>query len=82
MRNKELLTPAQKTTNREHLVVLLRANDMNIANTFFQKEDKHKITSQRNDNNDGGPPWDTNRYCELDHCLVRRQWSDSILDTQ
>ena len=82
LRNKELLTPAEKTTNREHLIMLLRANDLKVANTLFQKEDKYKVTYQKKDNTDGGPPWDTERYCELDHCLVRKQWSNSIIDMQ
>ena len=82
LRNKELLTPAEKTTNREHFIMLLRANDMKVANTYFQKEDKYKGTYQIKDNTDGGPPRDTERYCELDHCLVRKQWSNSTVDTQ
>ena len=82
LRNKELLEPAEKTTNREHRIMLLRANDLNDANTFPQKEDKNNITYQKKDNIEGGPPWDTERYCELDHCLVREQWSNSIIDMQ
>ena len=61
LRNKKLFTPAEKTTNREHLITLLRASDMNVSNTFFQTENKHKITYQTKDNNEGGPPWDTER---------------------
>ena len=80
LRNKELLTPAEKTTNREHLIMLFSANDMKVANTYFRKDDKHKVTYQKKDNTDGGPPWDTERYCELDHCLVRKQWSNPIID--
>ena len=75
IRNKELLTPGE-ATNREHFTVLLGAN------TFFQKEDKHNITYQQRYSNDGGPPWDTERYCELDHCPVRKQWSNSVIDTR
>ena len=55
---------------------------MKVANTYFQKEDKCKVTYHKKDNTDGGPPWDTERYCELDHCLVRKQWSNSIIDMQ
>ena len=47
LRNKELLTPAEKATNREHLIMLLRANDMKVANTYFHKEDKHTIAYQK-----------------------------------
>ena len=47
---------------REHLVLLLRAKDMTIANTLFQKEDTHIINYRKKDNNVGGPSWNTNRY--------------------
>ena len=33
-------------------------------------------------NTDGGPPWDTETYCELYHCFVRKQWSNTIIDMQ
>ena len=62
--------------------MLLRANDLKIANTYFQNIGKHKITYQKNNNTEGGPPWDTEIYCELDHCLVRKQWSNSVIDMQ
>ena len=55
---------------------------MKVANTYYQKPDQFKGTYQRKDNKDGGPPWSTNRYCELHHCLVRRQWMNSIIDTR
>ena len=55
---------------------------MKVANTYFQKEVKYTVTYQKKDNTDGGPPWDTERYCELDHCLVRKQWFNSIIDVQ
>ena len=58
LRKRELLTPAEKTTNREHFIMLLRANDLTIANAFFQNEDKHKTTYQNEDNTEGVPPWD------------------------
>ena len=75
-----MLTPAEKTTTREHLTMLLRANDLKVANTFFQNEDTHKFTYQKRA--EGGPPWDTEGYCELGRCLVRKQWSNSIVDMQ
>ena len=30
----------------------------------------------------GGPPWTSDRYYEIDHCLVKRHWRNSILDIQ
>ena len=81
LRNRELLTPAEKTTNREHLIMLLRANDLKTANTYFQKEATHNYVSGK-DSTEGGLPWDTGRYRELGHCLVRKHWSNPIIDTQ
>ena len=69
--NKEHNTPANKTANREHLVNHLRATNMKVANTYYQKPDKLKGTYQRKDNVSGGPPWSTDRYCELDRCVVK-----------
>ena len=82
LRNKEHNTPAGKITNREYMMSHLRATDMRVADTYFQKPDKLKVTYQKNDNTDGRPPWNTDRYCELDHCLVRRQWMNSIIDVK
>ena len=80
LRNKEHNTPANKITNREYMLSHLGATDMRVANTYYQKLDKFKGTYQRKDNTDGGPPWNTDRYCELDHCLIRRQRMNPIID--
>ena len=55
---------------------------MKVANTYYQKPDKLKGTYQRKDSISGGPPWNTDRYCELDHCMVKKQWMNSITDIQ
>ena len=52
LRNKEHNTLANKTTNREYMVSHLRATDMNVASTYYQKPDKFKGTYQRKDNVD------------------------------
>ena len=49
---------------------------------MFPKRIQTQSYIPENDNTDGGPPWDTERYCELDHCLVRKRWSNSIIDMQ
>ena len=82
LRNKEHNTPANNTTNRDYLVNHVRATDMKVANTYYQKPDKLKGTYQRKDNVNGGPPWNTDRYCELDHCMVKKQWMNSITNIQ
>ena len=56
--------------------MLPKANGMEVMNTYYHKKDKHKVTYQKKDNIDGGPPRNTNRYSEIDHCLIRRQWSN------
>ena len=80
LRAKEQMTPDWKTTNREHLMTLLRTTDMKVMNTYFQKEPKHKVTYQKKDNADGGPTWTPQRYGEIDFCIARRQWANSIID--
>ena len=40
LRQKEHNTPEDKTTNRDHLIMLLKANDMKVMNTYFYKESK------------------------------------------
>ena len=82
LRNKEHNTPANRTTNREYLKKHLGATDMKVPNTYYQKPDKLKGTYQRKDNVSGGPPWSTDRYCELDHCTVKKQWMNSITNIQ
>ena len=37
----------QRKPQTEHLIMLLRPNDMKVANTYFQKEDKYKVTYQK-----------------------------------
>ena len=81
LRNKEHNTPANKTTNRGHMVNHLRTIDMKVADIFSETR-QLKGTYQRKDNVDGGPPWSTDRYCEVDHCLVRTQWMNSIINIQ
>ena len=29
---------------------------------------------------DSGPPWTPERYYEIDHCLVRKRWRNSVVD--
>ena len=29
---------------------------------------------------DSGPPWTPERYYEIDHCLVRKCWRNSVID--
>ena len=38
LRNKEHNTPADKTTNREHMMSHLRATEMKVANTYVLPE--------------------------------------------
>ena len=46
LRNKDHNTPADKATNREYLMNHLRATDIKVANTYYQKPNKLKGTYQ------------------------------------
>ena len=65
--------------NREHLIAITRATDTVIANTFFQKNSENKITYKAMAT-ESGPPWTPERYYEIDHCLVRKCWRNSVID--
>ena len=55
---------------------------MKVMNTYFMKENKQKATYQKKDNTNGGPPWTPERYGEIDLCLARRQWTNSITNVE
>ena len=76
---KEERTPHDFTDNREHLVTLARTTSTAIANTFVQKNPENKI-SYKAMATDNGPQWTPDRYYEIDHCLVRKCWRNSVLD--
>ena len=63
------------------LVNLIRAHDLIINNTFFQKQNQHKIAYRRIGTN-VGPPWTPERYEEIDHCITRNSWKNFIIDVQ
>ena len=65
--------------NREHLITITRATNAQIANTFLQKNPENKITYKAM-TTDNGPPWIPERYHEIDHCLVRKCWRNSVID--
>ena len=63
------------------LTNMIRTQDFIIKNTFFEKPPKHKATyiiigMQL------GPPWTPNRYEEIDHCIVRDSWKNTVADIQ
>ena len=82
LRTKEDRQEPEFVDNRAKLVSLARSTNTIIANTFFQKHSNtHKITYKAM-TTQIGPPWTSDRYYEIDHCLVKRHWRNSILDIQ
>ena len=79
LETKEDRTPDNFIDNREHLTTITRATNTVIANTFFQKNPENKITYKAMAT-DNGPPWTPERYYEIDHCLVRKCWRNSVKD--
>ena len=76
---KEDRMPYSFIDNREHLITITGATNTVIANTFTQKNPENKITYKAM-TTDSGPPWTPERYYEIDHCLVRKCWRNSVLD--
>ena len=80
LREKEGLLP--ESMNRSLLIDLLKAHDMKCMNTFFQKPDKKKATYRHMWTRGLQGPWDTERYSELDLCLVFRRWSNAVKNVE
>ena len=78
---KETYKPAWKTDNKEMLTNLIRTRDLNIKNTFFEKDARHTATYQLI-GMQFGPPWTPGRYEEIDHCIVRHAWKNTVVDMQ
>ena len=82
LRTKEERQEPEFVDNREKLMSLARSTNTVIANTFYQKHcNKHRITYKAM-TTQIGPPWTSERYYEIDHCLVKRHWRNSVLDIQ
>ena len=76
LREQEGLLP--ENMNRNILIELLKEHDMRCMNTYFEKPNKKKATYRHMWATGMQGPWDTDRYSELDLCLVYRGWANSI----
>ena len=63
------------------LTNIIRTQDLVIKNTFFDKPPKNKAT-YRKVGTQLGPPWTPDRYEEIDHCIIRNSWKNTIINTQ
>ena len=68
--------------NRSLLIDLLKGHDMKCMNTFLQKPDRKKATYRHMWARGVQGPWDTERYSELDLCLVFRRWSNTVKNVE
>ena len=63
------------------LTNIIRTQDLVIKNTFFEKPPKNKAT-YRKVGMQLGPPWTPDRYEEIDHCIIRNPWKNTIINIQ
>ena len=68
--------------NGSLLIDLLKEHDRRCMNTFFQKPNNKKVTYRHVWTRGMQGPWDTERYSELDFCLVFRRWANSIKNVE
>ena len=80
LREKEGLLP--ENMNRSILIDLFKEHDMRCMNTYFQKLNNNKATYRHMWATGMQGPWDTDRYSELDLCLVFGRWSNSIKNVE
>ena len=76
LREKEGLLP--ENMNRSLLIDLLKEHDMRCMNTYLQTPNNKKATYRHMWTRGVQGPWDTERYSELDLCLVFGRWANSI----
>eukprot|EP00972_Heterocapsa_arctica_P112688 16433226-Heterocapsa_arctica.AAC.1 len=67
--------------NLNSLVDLLREHDLRVMNTF-QKSPRQKATCKFVGVPGNVGPWTTDRYSEIDFCLARTRWHNSVLDVK
>ena len=76
LREKEGLLP--ENMNRNILIEPLKEHDMRCMNTYFEKPSKKKATYRHMWATGTQGPWNTDRFSELDLCLVFRRWANSV----
>ena len=64
--------------NRNIIIELLKEHDMRCMSTYFEKPSKKKTTYRHMWATGMQGPWNTDKYSELDLCLVFRRWANSI----
>ena len=68
--------------NRNIPVELFKEHDMRCMNTYFEQPSKKKATYRHMWAAGVQGPWNTDRYSELDLCIVFRRWANSIGDVE
>ena len=63
--------------NRNIFIELLKEHDMRCMNTYFEKPNNKKVTYRHMWATGMQGPRDTDRYSELDLCLVFGRWANS-----
>ena len=69
--------PLPGNMNRSILIELPKEHDMRCMNTYFEKPIKKKATYRHMWTTGMQGPWNTDRYSELDLCLVFGRWASS-----
>ena len=68
--------------NRMYLLDYLRTTGAIHANTFFEKPWDKKLTWKSPATQGFAPPWNPERFAELDICIVRDIWKNTITNVQ
>ena len=74
-------TTEEQQQSRELLVNFCKNNDYTIANTTFRKPTQKKCTFKKWDR-EPGPPWNQEKYREIDWILVNNRGENSITDIE
>ncbi len=69
--------------NRQRFVETCLGNDLQVMNTYFEKSKEHQVTQKaRSGEESFQPPWETDRYTQMDYVLVNKRWKNTITDVE
>ena len=72
----------ENRNNKMYLLDYLRTTVSIHANTYFEQSWDKKLTWKPPATQGFAPPWDPERFAELDICIVRDRWKNAVTNVQ
>ena len=66
--------------NRFRMMDFCQEQGLVVMNTMFEKEKKKQVTRKELTTEGWKGPWSEDRYSQMDFCLARSRWKNSVVD--